>query len=137
MIENNGDYEPVGSVLVNEEAAERAFAGIDNDLRYHFNLPASLKPTDQLLITFDANNLHNDAPDPQYGVEVYFNNVLVQLIDALGNESDEVVIYPEDLDTDFTPLPFTLESVNAEVGPGFDNIITLKGINYNEDGGGN
>ena len=128
VIENNGDYEPVGSVLVNEEAAERAFAGIDNDLRYHFNLPASLKSDDQLMITFDANNLHNDADDPQYGIEVYFNNNLVQ---------EEMMIYPEDLDTDFTTLPFTLESVNAEVGPGFDNIITLKGINYNEDGGGN
>ena len=128
VIPENGDYEPVGSVLVNEEAAERAFAGIDNDLRYHFNLPASLKPTDQLMITFDANNLDNNGFDPQYGVEVYFNNELVQ---------EEIVIYPEDLDTDFTTPPFTLESVHAKVGPGFDNIITLKGINYGADGGGN
>jgi len=127
VIPENGDYEPVGSVLVNEEAAERAFAGIDNDLRYHFNLPASLKPTDQLMITFDANNLDNNGFDPQYGVEVYFNNELVQ---------EEIIIYPEDLDTDFTTPPFTLESVHAEVGPGFDNIITLKGINYGADGGG-
>ena len=47
VIEGNGDYEPVGLVEVNEEAAERAFAGTDNDLRYHFNLPSSLKETDQ------------------------------------------------------------------------------------------
>ena len=39
VIAGNGDYTPVGLVEVNEEAAERAFAGIDNDLRYHFNLP--------------------------------------------------------------------------------------------------
>jgi hypothetical protein len=32
------------AVAVNEEAAERGFAGNDNDLRYHFNLPASLRP---------------------------------------------------------------------------------------------
>src|SRR2546429_3477836 len=37
-----GDYTPVGDVAVNEEAAERAFAAADNDLRYHFNLPSSL-----------------------------------------------------------------------------------------------
>ena len=50
------EYEPVGTVLVNEYAAERAFAGSDNEKRYHFNLPATLKPTDQLLVSFDACN---------------------------------------------------------------------------------
>src|SRR6266545_5972735 len=30
-----GDYTPVGDVAVNEEAAERAFAASDLDLRYH------------------------------------------------------------------------------------------------------
>ena len=121
------DYEPVGTVLVNEEAAERAFAGADNNLRYHFNLPSTLNPSDQLMITFDANNLDNSGDDPQYGIEVYFNDELV---------GPEIVIFPEDLDTDFTTEPFTLESVGAEVGPGFDNIITLRGINYSGDGGG-
>ena len=33
--------------------------------------------------------------------------------------------------------PFTLADVNAEVGSGYDNIITLKGVNYNAEGGGN
>src|SRR5215475_11721732 len=53
-----GDYTPVGTVSVNEEAAERAFAAADNDLRYHFNLPGTLQPTDQLSVAFDALNLH-------------------------------------------------------------------------------
>ncbi len=124
----NGDYDPVGTVLVNEEAAERAFAGADNELRYHFNLPSSLQPSDELIITFDANNLQANADDPHYGVEVYFNNELV---------GPEVIIFPEDLDTDFTTEPFTLASVDAGIGPGFDNIITLRGINYAGEGGGN
>ena len=128
VIDANGFYDPVGTVLVNEEAAERAFAGSDNDLRYHFNLPATLKPTDELMVTFDANNLDTGGFDPQYGIEIYFNNELIQ---------EEIIIYPEDLDTDFTTAPFTLASVGAEVGPGFDNIITLRGINLNGDGGGN
>lgn len=127
-IDSNGFYDPVGSVLVNEEAAERAFAGSDNDLRYHFNLPASLKPTDQLLVTFDANNLDTNGSDPQYGIEIYFNGELIQ---------PEIIIYTENLDTDYTTAPFTLASVGAQVGPGFDNIVTLRGINHNAEGGGN
>ena len=128
VIAGNGDYTPVGTVLVNEEAAERAFAGSDNTKRYHFNLPSTLKPTDELLVTFDANNLQGDAPDPHYGVEIYFNGKLIQ---------SEILIRNENLGTDYTTAPFTLASVDAGVGPGFDNIVTLQGINYNADGGGN
>src|SRR6266542_3708923 len=75
-----GDYTPVGDVAADEEAAERAFAGADNDLRYHFNLPSSLKTNDVLSVTFDANNLDEETtiPDPRYGIQVFFNGVLVQ-----------------------------------------------------------
>lgn len=123
-----GDYTPLGSVLLNEEAAERAFAGSDNDLRYHFNLPSTLQPSDQVLVSFDALSLDNSGGDPHYGVEVYFNGVLVL---------PEVVIYPLDFDTDFRTAPFTLESVGAQIGPGQDNIVHLKGINKSAEGGGN
>lgn len=123
-----GFYAPVGPVAVNEEAAERAFAGADNDLRYHFNLPADLQPTDLLTVTFDANNLHTDGQaDPRYGVEIYFNGVLVQ---------PEIVIRPAQFNVDYTTPQFTLASVNAQVGPGYDNVISLKGISYANDGGG-
>lgn len=125
---NYGSYVPVGIVPRNEEAAERAFAAADNDLRYHFNLPATLKATDQVQITFDALNLDESGADPRYGIEVYFNSVLVQ---------PEIVIRPAQLDTDYSTPPFTLASVNAQLGLGADNIVSLKGINYNADGGGN
>lgn len=127
VIAGNGDYTPVGTVLVNEEAAERAFAGSDNALRYHFNLPSTLKSTDELLVTFDANNLDTTGGDPQYGIEIYVNGVLVQ---------PEILIRQENLDTDYTTAPFTLASVGAQVGPGYDNIVTLQGINHSGDGGG-
>ncbi|SVC57320.1 uncharacterized protein METZ01_LOCUS310174, partial [marine metagenome] len=123
VIAGNGDYTPVGEVAANEEAAERAFAGTDNDLRYHFNLPESLQPTDQLSVSYDALNLHTDGQtDARYGVEVYVNNVQVQ---------SEVVIRPEQLGQTYDTEPFTVADVNAEVGLGYDNIITLKGVNYN------
>jgi hypothetical protein len=121
-----GAYTPVGAVLANEEGAERAFAAADNDLRYHFNLPDTLQPTDILSVTFDPLNLHTSdgtyvVPDPRYGVAVYFNGVLVQ---------EEIIIRPSGLNMPYTTPEFTLESVNAQVGFGFDNIVSLKGINY-------
>jgi hypothetical protein len=128
VIAGNGDYTPVGEVAANEEAAERAFAGIDNDLRYHFNLPESLQPTDRLTVSYDALNLHGDQADSRYGIEVYVNNVQVQ---------SEVVIRPDQLGQTYDTEPFTLADVNAEVGSGYDNILTLKGVNYNAEGGGN
>ena len=128
VIDGNGDYTPVGKVAANEEAAERAFAGIDNDLRYHFNLPSSLQSTDQLSISYDALNLHGGQADSRYGIEVYVNNVQVQ---------PEIVIREAQLGVTYTTEPFSLADVNAEVGSGYDNIITLKGVNYNAEGGGN
>ncbi len=124
-----GDYTPVDVVAADEEAAERAFAGGDLDLRYHFNLPIALKTSDMLTVTFDANNLDTGGhSDPRFGVIVYFNGVLVQ---------PEIVIRPGQLDIDYTTPQFSLASVNAQVGPGFDNIVSLRGISYNADGGGN
>src|SRR5262245_59135524 len=37
VIDLYGDYTPLDVVVADEEAAERAFAGGDLDLRYHFN----------------------------------------------------------------------------------------------------
>ena len=130
----NGAYAPVGVVAANEPGAERAFAGADLALRYHFNLPTSLVASQLMAVSFDALNLHIDAatvPNPRFGVEVYFNNVLV---------GAQVVVRPANVvnpGTVYTTGPFTLSSVGAVRGPGADNIVTLKGISYAADGGGN
>jgi len=124
-----GPYSPVGVVDVNEEAAERAFGGGDTDLRYHFNLPADLGPNDTLTITYDPFNLDTGGgADPRFGVELYFNGVLVM---------SQVIIRPAQIDTDIVSPPFTLASVGAVTGPGADNIVSLRGFNYNGSGGGN
>jgi hypothetical protein len=83
-----------------------------------------------LLVSFDAATLDASAglADPRYGVEMYF----------IGFPSNpEVVIRNAELDVDYMTEPFTLASVKAAVGPGYDNVVTLRGINYNSDGGGN
>ena len=129
---DGGDYEPLGPVAVNEEGAERAFAGTDNTLRYHFNFPTHIGATTPLWVSWDANNLHNaGGDDPRYGVEVWFN----------GNQiAEETIIRPEQLSGQgvihSTPT-FTLNEVNGEAGEGFDNYVELRGINYNGEDGGN
>lgn len=126
---DGGDYTPVGAVAVNEPGAERAFAAVDNSLRYHFNLPNFVGAGDQLSVQWDAFNLHTDGQaDPRYGVEVYFNGNLV---------GAETVIRPADLGVIHSTSSFTLADVNGQTGEGFDNYVELRGINYNADGGGN
>src|SRR5439155_23884866 len=121
-------YDPVGLIYANEESIARGFEGDDNTIRIHFNLPSNLKPEDLLTVTFDPLNLDTQGlSDPRYGVEVYFNNVLVQ---------PQVLIRPPRLGHAVTTARFTADSVNAQAGPGFDNIVTLKGISYSGQGGG-
>ena len=126
---DGGSYDPVGVVDDNEEGAERAFAGSDNTLRYHFNFPADFDMSSALVVQWDVNNLHQDAnPDPRYGLEVYFN----------GNQvAEETLIRPADFGVINRTDPFTLDDVNGQIGEGFDNYVEIRGINYNGDGGGN
>ena len=143
---DGGGYIPVGTVVFNEEAVERSFAGVDNSRRFHFNLPNSVDSTDLLSLTFDFNNLDGlNGPDVglrRYGVEVYFNGIQVM---------PEVLVYEPDsgqanwtegspvalLDDDITTPSFSLDSVRAQIGSGYDNYVELRGINYNAEGGGN
>jgi hypothetical protein len=128
IIATNGTYNPVGTVTANEESAERAFAGGDLALRYHFNVPAAYGPNDRLTVTFDALNLDGSGTDPRFGVEIYVNGFKVM---------DEVLIRAAQFDTDFTSTPKRLAELGIVTGPGADNIVTLKGVSYNGAGGGN
>jgi hypothetical protein len=128
VIASNGAYTPVGPVAANEESVERAFAGGDNSLRYHFNVPPSFGPNDRVTVSFDALNLDTSGADPRWGVEVYINGNLVR---------PEEIIRAAQLDEDYTSAPRTLAEVGIRTGAGADNIVTLKGISYNYMGGGN
>jgi len=126
-----GAYTPLGSVADNEEGAERAFAAADNDLRYHFNMPSTFGPNDLVSVTFDASNLDDPSAtntDVRYGVEVLINGIQVL---------PQVIIRPADLDFDYTSAQFKLSDVNIQTSAGADNIVSLIGTNFNNEGGGN
>lgn len=124
----NGAYAPVGVVSANETGAERAFVPTDPHLRFHFNLPNSLTSLDRLTVTFDALNFHTDAiANPRYGVEVLYNGVVVM---------PQIVLTPADIDRDITTQPFHWNVGGGQLGAGFDNIVTLRGIDYSGSGGG-
>jgi hypothetical protein len=122
-----GDYTPLGLVAADEEAAERALVPGDWDLRYHFNLPTSLKSSDVLSVSFAEYSLDEGFPDSRYGVAVFINGILVQ---------PEIIIRRAELEINYTTPEVTLASVNAQTGPGYDNIVSLRGVDYNADGGG-
>jgi hypothetical protein len=122
-----GDYTPLGVVAADEEGAERALVPGDFDLRYHFNLPTSLKTNDVLAVSFAENSLDDRFSDNRYGVAVYINGILVQ---------PEIVVRRPQLEVNYTTPEVTLASVNAQTGPGYDNIVSLRGIDYSADGGG-
>jgi hypothetical protein len=138
-----GAYAPIGVVASNELAAERAHAAGDLDLRYHFNLPAAMAGNQPLTITWNATSLDDlnaTNTNPRFGNELYFNGILVQpqIIVLRSDIHDPPAPFPPNpLGTTYTTAPFTLASVNGVVGPGADNIVSLKGISYNGAGGGN
>ena len=125
-----GTYpDPIGTVET-EVAIERAFAGVDNDLRIHFNLPDDLPADQRFRFTFEPNNLDQrdpEAPDPRYGVEVLFNDTVIL---------PEITIEPAGLGVPVVTAEFSAADVGAMAGAS-DNVIHLRGINMNADGGGN
>lgn len=121
-----GTYpDPIGTVP-QEVAIERAFAGDDNALRLHFNWDGN--DADLLRFTTRPFNLHDDGGDTRYGL----------VIDVNGTEIlPEVVVRPGDLGTLLTTAEFSAADVGLVSGAGADNVLTLTGVNYSGDGGGN
>lgn len=128
-----GTYpDPIGTVP-DELVSERAFAGIDNALRFHFNLDTLDPPfnmDDKFRVSFEANNLDGNGEEPRYGIEVWANGTLVM---------PELIIGNAELSTVFTTAEFTAADVGLSGAAGADNIVLLQGINHNGDAptGGN
>jgi hypothetical protein len=130
-----GTYPAPINTVDDELAQERAFAGTDNWLRVHFNLPADAGPSDAYRFTTEPLNLDGNGTTPRYG-----------LIVAAGvgtNTAGYTVVLPEvvlgnpQLFVPVTTPEFLGGDVGWQPGPGVDNVVELRGVNYNADGGGN
>ena len=121
---------PIGVVTSDEIAFERAFTGTDLDLRIHFNLSDALNDADRFRFSYEAYSIHDAAenPDPRFGVEILVNDTMI---------FSEQLLRPDDLNTVFTSPEFTAADVGLVGGAGMDNIVTVRGVSYNDDGGGN
>ena len=128
-IAGNGTYTPVGLVPANEEAAERGFAGAENELRYHFNLPNTLQPSDS-----GRGHLRRAQSGHQRLGSTLWRRGVCQRCAGRSRRSS---FGPPNWIKPITTPSFTLASVNARVGLGPDNIVTLRGISYSTAGGGN
>ena len=121
----------IGTVAMDEVAVERAFAGADNALRFHFNLDAASFDNDTMAV-FSVNpfNMHDVGADSRYGLQINFNGneILPETIIGIADVGPNNVI---------STAVFTLGSVGALFGDGGDNVIELTGINFDADGGGN
>lgn len=142
---NNGDDHyyfagtypaPIGTVAQDEISFERAFTAGDPFMHVHFNLPIDPLVNDSTPVrfTFEPWTLQAASAtvtNRRYGVEVYFNGTRIM---------DEVTITGSDIQaprTLFTSTPVTLGDVGAIYGPGGDNVVELRGINYSSTGGAN
>ena len=76
-----------------------------------------MSSTQLVSVRFDALNLDDSAPDPRYGVEVYFNGVLVQ---------PQIVVRPAQLGVAYTTPQFSAASVNI-ANPGW-GLLALAGL---------
>jgi len=128
-----GVYPPsptgAGTVANDERAFERAFAGSDNDLRIHFNLdPDIYDPSTVFRFIFTPFNFDGNGSDPRYGTRVSFNGVEIL---------PEVISRNAQVGSLIVSTQMTFGAVGASFGAGGDNVISLRGINYNADGGGN
>lgn len=131
-----GTYPDPINTVDDELAVERAFAGADNALRMHFNMPGDLDANSLLRFTVRPNNLHGGQGNSRYGVQVDINGNVVL---------PEVVVYEEATAPEgghivgqyIVSTEFSAGDAGLVGGAGADNVLTLTGINYNDDGGGN
>ncbi|MCB1099522.1 MAG: PEP-CTERM sorting domain-containing protein [Verrucomicrobiae bacterium] len=120
---DGGSYTPVGLVVANEGNMERAWTGTDQNLRYHFNFPASTGAADPLQISFGVTNGFDAGADGDNTNDIW-------TIDAKmnGNSIFTQDVSIGDINGDWTSPSFTLADIgNPGVGEGFDNYVELTG----------
>jgi hypothetical protein len=117
---DGGSYLPVGNVPVSESYYDRAFTGGDPNMRWHFNVPNSVQPTDTLTFSIDMYNLDeaNSADTSSFDLTFWVNG------SQIGGRQSHT-------DSDINAIQswdFSLADLGgpAQQGPGFDHYVEVR-----------
>ncbi|MDB4754243.1 choice-of-anchor D domain-containing protein [Akkermansiaceae bacterium] len=118
---DGGDYTPVGIVAANERYYDRALTTGDPNMRWHFNVPDTVGPNDAFTFTIDYYSLDDDNAPEVSGFDLTFF-VDGQQIGDMQPHTDDNLAAAQSWD-------FTLDDLGgvAELGPGFDHYVEVKG----------
>lgn len=111
---------PIGTVASREQYWERAITNGDPNLRWHFNVPASVLPTDTLTFSIDFFNLSESSVVAGSGYDLEF------FVD--GNQIGGVQTHDVTTTTTAQTWDFTLADLGgtAEQGAGFNHYVEIR-----------
>lgn len=116
QVDGGTAYSPLGLVASPELGVERAFAGTDTDLRYHFNFSASHAASDVFTISLALYDMDDDGA----GTGAYTGTFNINGVSVGG-----FVHNASTLNTTFTSNGFTLGDINATAGAFDDNYVQV------------
>lgn len=117
---DGGVYTPVGVVAQNESYYDRAFTGGDPNMRWHFNVPASVNATDVLTFTIDFYNLSeaNTADTSSFDMTFWVDGTQ---IGGMQSHSDADIAAAQSWNFSLADLGGA-----AEQGAGFDHYVEVR-----------
>ena len=119
VVDGSG-YTPVGVVGTRESFYERAITNGDPNMRFHFNVPASVLPSDILTYTIEFYNLSESTviPGSAYDLELWVDGTQIG-----GTQSHTVATINAPISWNFSLAD--LGGV-AQQGAGFDHYVEVR-----------
>ena len=120
---DGSNYTPAGIVAANERYFDRALTINDPNMRWHFNVPDTVGPNDAFTFTIDFYGINEENPEDVSGFDLTFF-VDGQQIGDMQPHTDDNLDAAQSWD-------FTLDDLGgeAELGPGFDHYVEVRGQN--------
>ena len=120
---DGSNYTPAGIVAANERYFDRALTIDDPNMRWHFNVPDTVGPNDAFTFTIDFYGINEENPEDVSGFDLTFF-VDGQQIGDMQPHTDDNLDAAQSWD-------FTLDDLGgeAELGPGFDHYVEVRGQN--------
>lgn len=117
---DGGSYTPVGIVGSHEQYYDRAITNGDPNMRWHFNVPATVGASDLFTFTIDFYNLDDaGSPDPSsYDLTFWVDGVQ---IGGMQSHTDADLAAAQSWTFGLSDLGGA-----AEQGPGFDHYVEIR-----------